>query len=108
MKNKLLFEKGSSNAKWSNTVHTIVDKTEHTYTLDNGGIYKYYELMPVHIVESKQVRITRQKAKEPSKEQLKKINTNRRRLNREGLAVADIVDRKRVVVPTDRFSYMVH
>jgi hypothetical protein len=105
LKNKLLFEKGSSNAKWSNTVHTIVGKTEHTYTLDNDGVYKYYELMPVDIVESKQIRVTRQKAKEPTKEQLKKTNTNRRRLNREGLTITDIVDTKRIRAPTKRFTY---
>ena len=105
LKNKLLFEKGSSNAKWSNTVHTIVGKTEHTYTLDNDGVYKYYELMPVDVVESQQMRLTRQKAKEPSKEQLKKINTNRRRLNREGLTVADLVDTKRARIPTNRFHF---
>ena len=43
LKNKVAFEKGSM-ANFSKTVHTIVSKTAHTYTLDNNKIYKYYEL----------------------------------------------------------------
>ena len=105
LKNKALFEKGSSNAKWSNTIHKIIDKTEHTYTIDTGTIFKYYELMPVDAIETKQMRTTRQKAKELTKEQMKKVTTNKRRLNREGLTVSDIVDTKRTRNPTNRFSY---
>ena len=28
--------------KWSKPIHTIISRTEHSYTLSNGKIYKYY------------------------------------------------------------------
>ena len=37
-------------AKWSKQVHTIVSKTEHSYTLSNGKTYKPYELQLIHDV----------------------------------------------------------
>ena len=40
------FEKGS-NPNWSATVHKIISKKEHSYTLDNGNSYKFYELQKV-------------------------------------------------------------
>jgi len=72
LKNPVLFQKGTQ-PRWSESIHTITDKTEHTYTLDNDKIYKYYELMPVKYVQQMQMRTTRQKEKEPSRELLKKL-----------------------------------
>ena len=33
-------------------VHKILSQTEHTYTLDNGNTYKYYELQKVDNVHA--------------------------------------------------------
>jgi len=51
MRNKALFEKGTTTAKWSPTVHTVVEKAVHSYILENNETYKYYELLPVVPVE---------------------------------------------------------
>ena len=88
--NRQLFEKGTS-PKWSKAVHTIVDKTEHTYTLDNKKVYKYYELQPVTTVETLHVVKTRNKAREPTLKDLKTERTIKRRLNKEGLSMSDII-----------------
>ena len=34
--------------KFSKMVHKIISNTEHTYTLDNGKSYKYYDLQLVN------------------------------------------------------------
>jgi len=99
-----LFQKGSL-ANWSNTVHTIVAKTAHSYNLDNGGVFKYYQLMPVQTVESVEKRRTRQKAKEPTREQQKKENTTKCRLKKEGVTSSTVLTTKRARVPTERFSF---
>ena len=36
--------------KWS-VVHKIIDKNKHSYKLDNGKFYKYYELQKVPVVQ---------------------------------------------------------
>ena len=102
LKNPILFQKGSL-AKWSNTVHTIVAKTVHSYKLDNGGVFKYYQLMPVQTVESVEKRRTRQKAKDPTREQQKKENMTKRRLKKEGVSSSTVLTTKRARVPTERF-----
>ena len=57
--------------------YKIVSNTEHTYKLENGISYKYYELQKVDDV---------QKIEKPptglSKEQMKKDRTSERRLIR--------------------------
>ena len=66
--------------KWSKTVLKIVSNTEHTYKLENGNYYKYYELQKVDDV---------QKIEKPptglSREQMKKDRTSERRFRLEGL-----------------------
>ena len=84
--NKKQFEKGTL-PKWSKIIHKIVSQTEHTYTLDNGKMYKYYELQLVNSVES----ISRE-AKEPTREEMKKKITSLRRFNKEGLDKSMIID----------------
>ena len=66
--NKKQFDKGTL-AKFSKMVHKIISQTEHTYTLDNGNMYKYYELQKVdnvHTIPNTNI--------EPTREQLKKKN----------------------------------
>ena len=78
IRNKKLFEKGTL-PKWSKVVHTIISKTEHTYTLDNNKKYKYYDLQKVNDV---------QKLDTPPSvltiEQFKKDRTSERRFRLEG------------------------
>jgi len=78
--NKKLFEKGSL-AKWSKTLHTIISTTAHTYTLDNGQTKKYYELQKVDDVQHLDKPTTG-----PTREELRKQITNKRRFNKEGLS----------------------
>ena len=43
LKNKVMFSKGSF-PSWSSTIHEIENKNLHSYILDNGKTYTYYEL----------------------------------------------------------------
>ena len=47
---KTSFSKGTL-PKWSKTVHTIVSSQPHSYILENGKFYKYYELQKVPEVQ---------------------------------------------------------
>ena len=47
---KIIWEK--SLPRWSKTIHQIVSKTSHMYTLDKNKHYKYYELQKVADVET--------------------------------------------------------
>ena len=92
LKNKALFEKGSM-ANFSKTVHTIVSKTAHTYTLDNDKVFKYYEL-----------QLIKDFSKEPSKEksnvltmdQLKRNNKIYRIQRKEDINKNDIISNERI------------
>ena len=84
--NRKQFEKRTL-AKWSKTVHKIISNTEHTYTLDNGKAYKYYELQKVNIIQKLERPIT-----EPTREQMRKVRTSERKFNREGLDKNMILD----------------
>ena len=84
--NRKAFEKRSL-PKWSKQTHKIVSHTEHTYTLDNGRSYKYYELQLVKDAE----HILRPST-EPTREELRKQKTSERRFNKEGLDKNMILD----------------
>jgi hypothetical protein len=99
IKNKILFEKGSI-AKWSKTIHKIISNTAHTYTLDNGKIMKYYELQKITKLEKLE-----KPTKEPTIEELKKQKTIKRRLNKDGIDLSNIVKKSRKRLPTDRLHY---
>ena len=75
--NKKQFEKGTL-PKFSKMVHKIISNTEHTYTLDNGKNYKYYDLQLAKSSE----HVTRE-TKEPTREEMKKQRTSQRRFNKE-------------------------
>jgi len=87
--NKKAFEKGSL-PKWSKDIHTIENCGIHSYTLDNGKIYKYYEMQKIgesHSMTSKE--------EQPTREQLKKDITSKRRMNREGLGMSTVINTRR-------------
>ena len=46
LNNKVMFSKGSL-PSGSSTIHKIENKNLHSYILDNGKTYKYYELHKV-------------------------------------------------------------
>ena len=96
--NKVNFLKGTL-PKWSKTVHKIVDKTEHSYKLDNGKSYKYYEIQKVSDVQKLQ-----KQQKEPTREQLRQQNTKTRRFNRTGLTTSDIITVKRTPQPIRKYQ----
>ena len=89
IKNKTSFEKGST-SKWSKTVHHIVSRTPHTYTLDNGQIFKYYELQLVNHVNSPSFI-----NKGRTLKQLEKENKQERIFRQEGIEESNIINEKR-------------
>lgn len=80
------FQKGTL-PKWSKVVHKIISKNKHSYVLDNGKTYKYYELQKVNNVQKNERSVT-----EPTREQMRKVRTGERRFRREGLDKNMILD----------------
>ena len=80
-------------------VHKIISQTEHTYTLVNGNTYKYYELQKVDRVHTFPSANTA-----PTREELKKKATIKRKLNNEGID-QHVINEKRARTSTDRFHY---
>ena len=64
----------TSKTKFSKIVHEIISHTEHTYTLDNNKSYKYYELQKVN-----EAHKLDKEAKEPTREQMKKERSVKRK-----------------------------
>jgi len=87
--NKKTFDKGSL-PKWSKTIHTIVDKSGHMYKLDNGKLYKYYELQKVNEVE--QIPIVRTTK---TRESMRNENRIMRNIKRTGIDLDTVVYDKR-------------
>ena len=95
--NKHQFEKGTL-ARWSKVTHKIISKNQHSYTLDNNKTYKYYELQLIK--ESQNLNLERA---EPTREELRKQNTVKRRLRKEDINLKNIVNTKRTRQKTDKF-----
>ena len=96
------FQKG--NTQWSKVIHKIVDQTPHSYILDDGKTYKAYDIQLVkESIEPKTIQ-TRAKTKQPTVEQMRKANTIKRRLIKEGVDVGNIIRDKRERKPTDRYK----
>ena len=64
-KNRVMFSKGSL-PTLSKEIHKIINRTAHSYELDNHIWFKYYELQPIFKVE------TIVKSKEPTRPQIRK------------------------------------
>ena len=88
------FQKGSL-PKWSKAIHTINRKTAHSYTLDNGESYKYYDLQKVNESQTPKIIQTRQKSNEATLKDIRNQNTIKRRLNKEGIDLSNIIHEKR-------------
>ena len=84
-----MFQKGTL-PKWSKEVHKIVNRTAHTYTIDNGKVYKYYELLKVKDIETLDKPI-----QEPTREQIVKENKTKRTFKKSGLELERITNEKR-------------
>ena len=82
--NRQAFEKGTL-PRFSSTLHTIMDKNIHSYKLDNGKWYMYYELQPANEVQIKE------KTTEPSREHIRKENKRQRILTKEGIETKNIL-----------------
>ena len=99
MLNRPQFEKGTL-PKWSKVIHKIVSKNYHSYVLDNDKTYKYYELQRVGDVQKLENPTT-----EPTREQMKKDITVKRKQKKEGIEKSNIVVEKRPRKQTDKFHY---
>ena len=90
--------------KWSSATHKVMEVFPHSYILDNNKRYKYYELLPTETVKNLQVIETRSKANIPTREQLKKNITIKRRFNKQSID-RNLVTEKRERKATNRFHY---
>ena len=97
------FEKGS-NTKFSKTIHKIIAKNEHSYTLYNNKTYQYNILQNVDNIETSKIINTQQKEKEPKIEQIKRNNITKGRLNKEGVGLNNIISDIRERKLTDRYK----
>ena len=95
--NRETFQKGSI-PRWSKTVHTIITSSQHSYILENGKSYKYYELQKVN-----EVRKIDKQIQQPTKEQMKQQRTKERRTKKEGINLSNIIEGKRQRIQTDKF-----
>ena len=102
LKNPVTFAKGSL-PTWSKSTHRITDKYIHSYKLDNGKTYEYYQLQSIPKVKTKKITVTRAKSNEPTIEQVKKVNKVKRTLATEGVDLGNITRTKRTRQPTDRY-----
>ena len=83
-----LFEKHTL-PKWS-VIHKITDKNIHSYKLDNGKFYKYYELQKVPEVQKLE------KAEVgPTRQEMAREKTVKRKFKLTGLDMANILSTKR-------------
>ena len=96
--NRGTFSKGTL-SKWSKTIHKIISSTLHSYTLDNGKNYKYYELQPVDEVEKLNKNFN-----SPTVEELKKNKQVKRKFKQSGLDTSDIITSKRETRPIERLN----
>ena len=96
--NKGLFDKGSL-SKWSTKIHMIKERKQHSYVLDNGKTYKYFQLMKVNIKPEEKL------LRENEMKHIKKQNTIKRKLNQEGIELNRIMKRKRKRKTTDRLKF---
>ena len=95
--NRQIFQKGTL-SKWSKTIYTIITSSPHSYILNNGKSYKYYELQKVN-----QVNQLQKQTQETTREQMKEQRTKQRRFKKSGLDKENILTSKRQRIPTDRF-----
>ena len=80
-------------------MHTIVSSSSHSYTLNNGNTYKYYEIQPVTVVQKLD------KPQEgPSRETMKKDQGIKRKLMIENVDLGNISNEKRNRKPTDIYK----
>ena len=81
--------------KWS-VVHKIIDKNVHSYKLDNGKFYKYYELQKVHAVQKLE-----NPAVQPTRQQMAREKTVKRKLTKECISMENIIDHSRLRTKTN-------
>ena len=98
IKNREMFQKGTL-PSWS-APHKIIDRTEHSYKLDNGKYYKYYLLQKVNGVQ----KLDRQ-TQGLTREEIRHEKTVQRKFKQSGLDTSDIITSKRKRKQTNRLTY---
>ena len=101
MINLSIFEK-QGQSKWAKQINVITDKKDHSYKLDDGKWYRYYQLQPAENTDKVN------KVGRPTKhtlQTLRKANTVKRKLKQEDIDLRNIVNTKRLRQKTDRLSY---
>ena len=102
--NRRMFQKGTQ-AKWSKTIGEIIKKNSHSYILNNGQSYMFYELQPIGSVTEAKVIKTRSRANQPTIEDMRKERSVKRKLKKEGIDTENILKTKRTRQPTDRLRF---
>ena len=85
-----MFSKGSL-PSWSSTIHKIENKSLHSYILDNGKTYKYYELQKINNVYGYE----KEHINEPTRENIRKDNKREKLFVRENLDTSKILNTER-------------
>ena len=93
MLNKEKFQKGTL-PKWSKGLHMVVFENAHSYMLDNGRQYKYYEMQLVNQSED-----LNKEVQGPTREVLRRENTVKRRFKQSGVSDTEILTGKRQIKP---------
>ena len=93
---KVTFSKGSL-PSWSSTIHKIENKNLHSYILDNGKTFKYYELQTVNNVQG----YVKEHIKDPTRDNIRKDNQRNKLFIRDNLDTSKILntERKRKIRP---------
>jgi len=97
VEDKDMFQKGSV-PKWSNKIHVVEEVNAHSYKLDNGKWYKYYQLQKVEPTEKK-----KRKRLNEMKE-IKRKDTIKRRLNVSGIDLSNITNKRRTKKPPQKLN----
>jgi len=105
---KDLFDKGSR-PNWSATAHKIVMTHKHSYTIDNGDTYKYYQVQPSVLAPEKKYYVPppiaeAQPAPRVSREQLNQQNRQTRVLRHENIQPESIINTPRAVKRNTRYA----
>jgi ribosomal protein L21E len=84
------FEKGS-NSRYSKDTFLITEIKGNTYKLSDNKWYKYYHIQPTHEI----IKTANEISKEPTREEMKKQVSFKRKLNKEGIQLSDITTSKK-------------
>ena len=89
IKNRKAFEKGTL-PHFSSTLHNVINKNVHSYELDNGKWFMYYELQKVKSSETLPIETPKE-----TRDKIRKENARARILSREDIQLQNVINQPR-------------